>query len=137
MREHRNALKSNIGNSLRQMADAREEFKGIQGMVENMVHTFKVARLDAELARGVVYDDQTVFNESNIQTYLSELEELITKLITQIAAIRGDPNAAISAMNMNQMPLKDFNKKPMKLNHPPIEGGLTMGGKTWGSEDAT
>lgn len=39
------------------MADAREEFKGIQGMVENMVHTFKVARLDAELARGVVYDD--------------------------------------------------------------------------------
>jgi len=29
MREYRNALKANIGGSIRQMADAREEFKGI------------------------------------------------------------------------------------------------------------
>jgi len=51
-------------------------------MVQEMVHKFKVARIDTQISRGMVYDDQTVFNESNIQTYLSELEELITRLIT-------------------------------------------------------
>ena len=66
MREYRNALKSNINGSIRQMADARGEFKGIQDMVEDMVHKFKVARFETQIARGMVYDDQTVFNESNI-----------------------------------------------------------------------
>jgi hypothetical protein len=51
-------------------------------MVEDMVHKFKVARLETQISRGMVYDDQTVFNESNIQTYLSELEELVNRLIT-------------------------------------------------------
>lgn len=33
-----------------------------------------------------------------------------------MAAIRGDPNAAISAMNMNRLTIKDFNKKEMKID---------------------
>ena len=47
---------------------------------------------------------------------MAELEELITKLITSVASIRGDPNAAISAMNMNRLTIKDFNKKEMKID---------------------
>ena len=99
-------------------------------MVEDMVHKFKVARLETQISRGMVYDDQTVFNESNIQTYLSELEELVNRLITQVAAIRGDPNAPISAMNMNSMNLKDFNKKPMRVDVPMDSGMMSMGGKS-------
>lgn len=99
-------------------------------MVEDMVHKFKVARLETQISRGMVYDDQTVFNESNIQTYLSELEELVNRLITQVAAIRGDPNAPISAMNMNSMNLKDFNKKPMRVDVPMDQGMMSMGGKS-------
>ena len=57
-----------------------------------------------------------MFNEGNITQFLSELEELITKLITQTAARRGDPNAAISAMNMNRMDVKNFNKKAIKID---------------------
>ena len=99
-------------------------------MVEEMVHKFKVARIDTQISRGMVYDDQTVFNETNIQTYLAELEELINRLITQVAAIRGDPNAPISAMNMNYMDLKDFNKKAMKVDVPLDSGIMSMGGKS-------
>jgi len=99
-------------------------------MVQDMVHKFKVARLNTQISRGMVYDDQTVFNESNIQTYLSELEELITRLITQVAAIRGDPNAPISAMNMNHLTLKDFNKKPLRVDLPMDAGMMSMGGKS-------
>jgi len=82
MREHSRALKKNISSSLQQMADAREEFLDIQDMVAAMVHKFKVAQFVPRIATGMVYDDQTQFNEGNIKTYLSELEELITKLIT-------------------------------------------------------
>jgi hypothetical protein len=39
-------------------------------------------------------------------------------MITQVAAIRGDPNAAISAMNMNLMDVKDFNRKAIKIDAP-------------------
>ena len=99
-------------------------------MVEDMVHKFKVARIDTQISRGMVYDDQTVFNETNIQTYLAELEELINRLITQVAAIRGDPNAPISAMNMNYMDLKDFNKKAMRVDVPLDSGMMSMGGKS-------
>ena len=83
-----------------------------------MVHKFKVANYGTKVASSMVYDDQTQFTESNIQTYLSELEELITKMITQVAAIRGDPNAAISAMNMNLMDVKDFNRRAIKIEMP-------------------
>lgn len=81
-----------------------------------MVHKFKVAQFNTRIASGMVYSDTTQFTESNIQQYLAELEELITKLITSVAAIRGDPNAAISAMNMNRLTIKDFNKKEMKID---------------------
>jgi hypothetical protein len=39
----------------------------------------------------MVYDAQTTFNENNITNYLGELEELITKLIITVAAIKEDP----------------------------------------------
>lgn len=99
-------------------------------MVEDMVHKFQVARIETQISRGMVYDDQTSFNESNIQTYLSELEELINRLIIQVAAIRGDPNAPISAMNMNYMDQKDFNKKAMCVDVPLDSGMMSMGGKS-------
>jgi hypothetical protein len=59
----------------------------------------------------MVYDAQTTFNENNITNYLGELEELITKLIITVAAIKEDPQtAAISALNMSKLTEKQFNK---------------------------
>ena len=43
---------------------------------------------------------------------------MITKLITNVAAIRGDPNAAISAMNMNSLNEKNFKKAAIKIEMP-------------------
>ena len=107
------------------MNDSREEFIDIQDMVEQMVHKFKVAQFGTRIASGMVYSDTTQFTESNIQQYLAELEELITKLITSVAAIRGDPNAAISAMNMNRLTIKDFNKKEMKIDMVGEDRGIS------------
>ena len=47
-----------------------------------------------------------------------------------MAAIRGDHNAPISAMNMNSMNLKDFNKKPMRVDVQMDSGMMSMGGKS-------
>ena len=116
MRERVASLRKQINEAHMQMNDSREEFIDIQDMVEQMVHKFKVAQFGTRIASGMVYSDTTQFTESNIQQYLAELEELITKLITSVAAIRGDPNAAISAMNMNRLTIKDFNKKEMKID---------------------
>ena len=116
MRERVASLRKQISDAHMQMNDSREEFIDIQDMVEQMVHKFKVAQFGTRIASGMVYSDTTQFTESNIQQYLAELEELITKLITSVAAIRGDPNAAISAMNMNRLTIKDFNRKEMKID---------------------
>jgi hypothetical protein len=42
-----------------------------------------------------------------------------------VAAIRGDPNAAISAMNMNRLTIKDFNKKEMKIDADSENRGIS------------
>lgn len=100
-----------------------------------MVHKFKVASFGTRIASGMVYSDTTQFTESNIQQYLAELEELITKLITSVAAIRGDPNAAISAMNMNRLTIKDFNKKEMKIDMVGEDRGNVLSGRDYDHEE--
>jgi hypothetical protein len=55
------------------------------------------------VAANMSYDENTLFNESNITMYLAELEEYISSLITFVAFKRDDPNAAISSVPLDKL----------------------------------
>jgi hypothetical protein len=59
---------------------------------------FLKAKFQSNVSMRQSYDDDTQFNEQNIRTFLAELEEYISNLITIIAYERDDPNAAISSV---------------------------------------
>jgi hypothetical protein len=100
-------------------------------MVEEMVHKFKAACFETRIAGTMIYDSQTIFNENNISGYLGELEELITKLIISVAAIKEDPQAAaIAALNMSKLTEKRFDKAAAKISMPSevdSRGVITVG----------
>ena len=56
------------------------------------------------------YDDDTLFRENNVTLYLAEVEEYISLLITYIAYKQENPDAAISALSLEKMLLKEFDK---------------------------
>jgi len=64
------------------------------------------------------YDDSIVMSETNIIGYLKELEEQITHLITVNAAIKGDPNAMVSTLNLQSMNVKNFGGKTQLVTAP-------------------
>jgi len=62
------------------------------------------------------YDDDTQFNENNVTVYLAELEEYIALLITYMAYKMENPDAAISALSLEKMALKEFDKGPINVS---------------------
>lgn len=62
------------------------------------------------------YDEGFIFNESNIVSYLAELEEYISSLITYTAFKKDDPNAAISAIPLEKLNQKDFQRKDLAVS---------------------
>ena len=61
----------------------------------------------------MAYDDETIFNENNVTHYLAELEQFIALLITYMAYKQENPDAAISALSLEKMALKEFDKGPI------------------------
>jgi hypothetical protein len=66
------------------------------------------------------YEDGITFTENNIVSYLAELEEYISSLITYTAFKREDANAPISSIPLEKLNTKEFSKKTMFLE-PPID----------------
>jgi hypothetical protein len=98
-------------------ADATKRvFRKIQQYVERMVESFKKSRFFLSVAQKMSYDEGFTFNESNIVQYLAELEEYIASLITYSAFKRDDPNAAISAIPLEKLNQKDFQRKDLAVN---------------------
>lgn len=56
------------------------------------------------------YDDDTVFNESNVILFLAELEEYISLFITYLAYKQENPDAAIASLSLEKMKMKDWDK---------------------------
>jgi hypothetical protein len=63
----------------------------------------------------MTYDEGFTFNESNIVSYLAELEEYINSLLTYTAFKRDDPNAAISAIPLEKLTQKEFHRKDLAV----------------------
>lgn len=66
------------------------------------------------------HEDGIIFTENNIVSYLAELEEYISSLITYSAFKRDEPNAAISSIPLEKLNQKDFAKKNITID-PPVD----------------
>ena len=68
----------------------KKTFREIQENVQIMVENFKRCKFLLNVATPMSYDEGIVFTENNISTYLAELEEYISALITVTAFKRDD-----------------------------------------------
>ena len=120
-------LKASLENEIRMIEEEverghieyqeiKQTFAKVQTYVEKMVLMFKQSRFFLSVAQKMNYDDGFVFTENNIVQYLAELEEYIASLITYTAFKRDDPNAAVSAIPLPELPQKEFNKKDMAID---------------------
>ena len=92
-------------------------FRKVQQHVEMMVEMFKRAKFTLSVATKMRYDENFQFTENNIVSFLAELEEYICSLITYTAFKRDDINAAISAIPLERLINKDFNKKEIAVSN--------------------
>ena len=71
------------------------------------------------VAQHMQYDEGTQFNENNVTVYLAELEEFISNFITFMAQREKNPDAPISALSLDAMNNKEFDKGPMAIENIP------------------
>ena len=93
-------------------------FMKIQASVAAMVEMFKRSKFFLCVAQKMNYEDGITFTENNIVSYLAELEEYISSLITYTAFKRDEPNAAISSIPLDKLENKEFNKKNITVDVP-------------------
>lgn len=104
-------------------------FKKIQFAVKQMVEMFKKSKFFLCVAQKMNYEDGIVFTENNIVSYLAELEEYISSLITYVAFKKDVPNAAIVTIPLEKLSQKEFNKKNIAID-PPIDYLINEGAET-------
>lgn len=81
-----------------------------------MVEMFKRSRFYLSVATKMPYDEGFIFSENNIISYLAELEEYICSLVTYSAFKRDDPNAAISAIPLEKLSNKNFERNALAVS---------------------
>lgn len=131
-------LKEEIEINMQECRETKKMFAKIQKSVAVMVEMFKRSKFFLCVAQKMNYEDGITFSENNIVSYLAELEEYISSLITYTAFKRDDPNAAISTIPLDKLDMKDFSKDALKgrvvltadqlpisvdINDPEVGGG--------------
>lgn len=118
LHEQMSEIEGLITNTHKESDDMQQEFNSIKDNVAKMVNLFLEAKFSANIASRMSYNNDTHFNEGNILSYLSELEEYISNLITILAYKREDPNAAISSVPLEKLNQKEFAKKEIQIDAP-------------------
>lgn len=90
----------------------------IKQHVRLMIEAFKSSHFFLSVAQSMQYDDDTVFNESNVILFLAELEEYISLFITFLAYKQENPDAAISSLSLEKMAIKEFDKNQLNIEAP-------------------
>jgi len=101
-----------------QITDIEQQMIEIKDHVESMIKQFGGSHFNLAVASAMQYDEDTVFSENNVTLYLSELEEHISNFITYLAAREKNPDAPISALPLDTMANKDFDKKEAAIEVP-------------------
>ena len=79
----------------------------IKEFVQAMCSSFGNSHFKLSVAESMPYNDGTEFNEKNVTQYLAELEEHISNFIIFVAQREKNPDAPISAISLDQIPLKE------------------------------
>ena len=111
-------LQEEIERNIQEAENTKKMFGKIQSSVATMVSMFKQSKFFLCVAQKMNYEDGIGFTENNIVSYLAELEEYISSLITYNAFKREDPNAAISSIPLDQLQEKQFVKKKDQFDAP-------------------
>jgi len=118
MSEESEQLKKEILLNTEETNEVQEEFDEIQSVVMELVKQFQLAKFSTKVGQKMQYNDETTFNENNITMYLAELEEYFATLIAYLANQKGDNNAAISSVPLEQLNEKIFDKREMQIQLP-------------------
>ena len=123
--------------SLNDADQTKKMFKKVQASVAMMVEMFKKSKFFLCVAQRMNYEDGIQFTENNIVSYLAELEEYISSLITYTAFKRDEPNAAISSIPLDKLEVKEFGKRTIAIDAPigvaidtPEQTGIESGSLT-------
>ncbi len=103
----------------------------IKDFVQGIVEHFREANATFPLmvAKHMHYEKETQFNEQNVTMYLAELEEYSSMLITYLAYKNEMPDAAVSALSLDQMVEKDKEAGPLHIEAPNANDvNIVMGG---------
>ena len=111
-------LKEKIDKSNEDKDYFKSNLKTIQNNVEKVVKLFNKCKFSLAVANPMSYEEGTNFNETNVIQYLAELEEYISMLITYAAFRKEEPFAAISAIPIDKIPKKEFEKGKYNVNEP-------------------
>jgi|TARA_B110001450_G_scaffold248792_1_gene265354 hypothetical protein len=106
-------LEDDIKSKMNEAQATKDQLKKIQTHVGVMVDMFKKSKFFLCVAQKMNYEDGITFTENNIVSYLAELEEYISSLITYTAFKREDANAPISSIPLEKLNTKEFSKKTM------------------------
>ena len=75
-------LRERIVGSTGEINDQEQEFQEMQLICQELTLDLKDAQFSSNVSTAQSYDEHTHFTEQNITTYLAELEEYISSLIT-------------------------------------------------------
>ena len=109
-----------------QISNIESQMSQIKDFVEQMVACFRSSHFKLAVASRMQYDEQTQFNENNVTMYLAELEEFVSSLITYVAQRDQKPDAQISALNLDQMTVKEYDKGPISIENMPNSNQFTQ-----------
>lgn len=119
MKEQIEAKESQIKSIEKQMFE-------IKNHVWSMVDKFKDSHFNLSVASHMQYDDDVTFNENNVTMYLTELEEYISAFITYLAHREKNPDAPISALSLDNMTNKEFDKGAIAIDAPNAHDFVAM-----------
>lgn len=101
-----------------QIKDTETQMNEIKNHVRSMIDQFRQSHFYLSVASHQHYDDDLFFNENNITSYLAELEEYVSHAITYLATREKNPDAPISALSLDNMANKEFDKGTMGIDAP-------------------
>lgn len=88
--------------------------------VRNMVMLFNSSNFQGmqSVSSHQDYDADLKFNENNVTTYLSELEEYVTHLISFLFWRHNENNFQYASLDLDGMKKKDFEQGPPTIEAP-------------------
>ena len=93
-----------------QIAAMEDSMANIKDFCQGLVENFRDSHFGLGVSTPMTYDEDLVFNEGNVTQHLAELEEYFNAMIIYLAHREKKEDAAFSALALENMAEKDFQK---------------------------